>query len=389
MNHEYSKIREIPRRRRLKMADAFRIIGGFLILLLAIEGLGILIENFTSRPIVTEWGTMEKGFWADVLFLRDETLVKSPVDGELTEERKDGIRVAEGELIATIKTSGNSEPDPRLQIRLRKLARETATLQGDLKRNGLEYTTKRAHINRISKKSTRPKQLLEDLTFIEQEKRTILRNIEQNRDQIRQITQNFKAWQHGTVLIQTEKPGYFWYQFDEWESRLSPDRFSEVKEEDFQRHYPSRFPEKDIHRDDVIGKIISPFHQIICLIIDPKRIGMPKIGETWWLKSDDSIFQCTVVNQNLLPDGKVLLGLEDASMLSKFLQSRSAKIFIIYKRVSGIIIPVQALYKKGQTDVVKVVKGDSYKETKVVIRENDGVKAIIDGIDYGKTIISR
>ena len=389
MNQEYSKIGKMPRRHRLEMMSVFRIIGGFLILLLVIEGFGILIENFTSKLVITEWGTMERGFWADVLFLRDETLIKSPVDGELTLDRKNGIRVAEGELIATIKASENSEPDPRLQFRLQELTRETNMLQADLQRNGLEYAAKKAQIKHASKKSTRLKQLLEDLTFIEQEKRTILRNIEQNRDQIELITQDFKAWQNGTVMLQAEKPGYLWYQYDGWELGLSPDHFSEVKEADFRRRYPIQSPEKDIHREAVIGKIISPFHQIICLTVDPKQVGRPKTGTVWWLKNDDNIIQCTVVNQTPLPGGRVIVGLDDISMLSKFMQSRSAKMFIIYKRVSGIIIPVQALYKKGQTDVVKVVKGDRYKETKVVVRENDGVKAIIDGIEYGKTIISR
>lgn len=389
MNHEYSKIGEMPRRRRLKIVSIFRILGGFLILLLMIEGFGILIENFTSKPVIAKSGTMEKGFWADVLFLRDETLIKSPADGELTSERKNGMRVAEGELVATIKTSDNSEPDPGLQIRLQKLKREINILQTDLQRNELEYKAKQAQMKLVSKKTLRFKQLFEDLIIIEQEKRTILRNIEQNRNQIELITQDYNAWQNGTVMLQAEKPGYLYYQFDEWESALSPDRFSEVNEADFKRHYPDLSPKKDIHRDEVIGKIISPFHQIICMIVDPKIVGRPRTGAIWWYRDEDNIFQCPVVNQIVLPDGKVLMGLEDVSMHPKYLQTRRAKIFIIYKRVSGIMIPVQALYKKGQTDIVKVVKGDSYKEIKVMVRENDGVKAIIDGIEYGKTIISR
>jgi len=389
LNHAYSKIGETSRRHRPKLVSVFRIIGGFLILLLIIEGFGILIEYLSWRPVVTEWGTMEKGFWADVIFLRDETLITAPVDGKLVLQRKSGDRVAEGEIIATIKTPIlETKTDGGFQDSLQKLIQGAKALQADLQRSQHEYVLKKAQIHAL-KRSIHLSQLCEDLTFIEQEKRTILRNIEENHDQIELITKNFKAWQNGTTILQAEQPGYLWYQFDKVESRFTPDHFAELTEADFKKSYSVQASPKDVNPNEVIGKIISPFHQLICFIIDTNEIKRPAEGAVWWFKSDDTIFPCSVVNESILPNEKVILGLDDVSMLPKFMPNRRGKIFIIYKRVSGIIIPVQALYKKGQTDIVKVVKGDTYEETKVVVRENDGVKAIIDGIDYGKTIISR
>jgi hypothetical protein len=391
LNYEYSEIRKEPRRRRLKMVNVLRILGGFLILLLFIEGLSILVENFSSKPVVAEWGTMEKGFWADVLFLRDENVFIAPVNGDLVLQQINGARVAQGELIASIKTtdSENLNTHLELQARLQYLNRKAKSLQEEMQRGGLKLNAKMTQLSHTPKKSNQFRQIKKDLTFIEQEKADILRSIEQNQQEVQQLSKSINQLQNGLVKIQADKPGYLFYQFDEWESRLSLDHFAELNEGDFKQSFSLKSPDKEVKKGVVIGKIIQPFHQIISLIIDPQKIEKPVIGTSWWFKSGENAFQCSVINQIPLSDGKVIVGLDDVSMISGLMPSRHNKIFIIYKRISGITIPVQALYKKGPNFVVKVVKGDSYKEIKVRVHENDGMKAIIDGIEWGTTIISR
>jgi hypothetical protein len=191
------------------------------------------------------------------------------------------------------------------------------------------------------------------------------------------------------VVLPVGKPGYLFYKYDEWEEQLSPDQFNSLTTIDFKRVYSLKQPTKQIKSGMIIGKVIHPFHQIISIIIDPKQTGKPVTGALWWVKSGKNTYQCPIVNQTQLTDRKIILALDDVSMLPEFMPQRRAKVFIIYRRISGITIPVQALYKKGQEMVVKVVKGDEFEETKVTVRENDGVKAIIDGIKFGTTIISR
>jgi hypothetical protein len=392
LDYEYSDIEKEFPRRRFKVVNVVKILGGVLILILLVEALGILVGNLTSKPVVAEWGTIEKGFWAEVLFLRDESVLIAPLNGDLTIKITDGTRVPRGEIAATINTidSGNAPDDNTdLQVRLQSLDREVQSFQEDLERVRLEIAAQKPKLSHIPKKSVKVRSASKDLVSIEQEKTRILGNIEYTRLQIQLITKKINNRKNGMVFVSVDKPGYLFYQYDEWEEHFSPDQFAGLTPIDFNRVYTLKSPGKVIKAGAVIGKVVNPFHQIITLVIDPKQTGIPVNGDLWGFKSGENTFQCPVINHTQLTDGKIILALEDDSMLPEFMPNRRAKVFIIYKRISGITIPVQALYRRGGKMTVKVVKGDGYKETNVIVLENDGVKAIISGIEFGTTIISR
>lgn len=391
MVNEYSEIGNKSLHRRFKMVNIVKIIGGVIVLLLIVEALGILVGNLTLKPVVAQWGTIEKGWWAEALFLRDETMLSAPTSGDLNIKLVDGIRVAHGEIVATINTtdSGNQNDNSKLQLGLQTVKREVQTLQADLDRVGLEITTKNAKLSHISKNSAQVRYLQEDLISLQQEKARILRNIENNRLAIQSTGKKINNGPVGTAIITVDQPGFLFYQFDEWEEHFSPEQFSGLVPADFNRIYALKSPEKQVKTGMNIAKVINPFRQIIAVIIDPNQTGVPVTGDIWQFKNGENRFQCTVVNQTKVADHKMIIALEDVSMLPEFMPNRRAKIFLIYKSISGIVIPVQALFKKGQQMTVKVVKGDGYKETKVTVLENDGVKAIIKGIEFGTTIISR
>ena len=352
MNDEYSEIGDELRHHRWKVVNVLKILAGVLILLLIIEILGTLVGYFTEKPVVAQWGTMEKGFWAETLFLRDESILTAPVGGELSLKLDEGIRTPHGEIVAVIDTTDSvnkSSDNSGLQIRLQHLNGENQSLHEDLQRIGVEIAAKTAKLRHTSKKAIQFGSLTEDLTAIEQEKARILRNIEHNRLEILSIVRTINSRQSGVVLIPLETPGYLFYKYDEYEAHFSPDRFKELRAEDFNRAYSLKLPDKRVKAGAVIAKVIQPFHQLITFISDPKQSGLPEPGDIWWFKSGDNIFQCPVVDRIRLNDGsgKIIVALDDVSMLPEFMPNRRAKIFIIYKHVSGIIIPVQALYKRG------------------------------------------
>jgi hypothetical protein len=335
LSDEYSKIGKVPRRRRLKIVNIAKVLGGFLVLLLLIELFSILLENLSLKPVIAQWGTIEKGFWAEALFLRDETLLFAPIDGDLVLKLADGSRIPQGEIVADI-------------------------------------------TNRK-----------EDLTGLKQENASTFRNSEYNLPTHQSMAKRIKHRPTGIGLVAAKNVGYLFYRYDEWETYFTPDQFGKLTIIDFNRIYSLKTPVKQIRDGMVVGKVIHPFHQIISFIVNPKQIGMPVIGDLWWLKNGKNTFPCPVVNLIKLTDGRMIVGLDDVSMLPEYMPERRAKVFIIFKRISGISVPVQALYKRGHDTVVKIVKGEESKEIKVVVRENDGVKAIIDGIEFGTTIISR
>jgi hypothetical protein len=392
LDHEYSETGKKFRRRRFKIINIVKVSGGFLILLLLFELLGILVGNLSSKPVIAGWGTMEKGFWTEALFLRDETLLLAPIDGDLALKLRDGVRIPQGEIAAAIVSKNpvdTRDQDYDLRVQLEHLNREAISLQADQRRVLLELTAKKAKLDHTPKKSIQFQQVKKDLKTIEQENASIFRNIESNRLKIESLTKRINNRQKGTALMPAERAGYLFYKYDDWEGHLSPDQFTRLTTLDFQRKYALNSPAKQVKAGMVIGKIIQPFHQVISFIIDPKQTGVPVTGTQWWLKIGKRIFECPVVNQTQLADGRMIVGLDDVSMLPEFMPQRRAKVFIVFRRISGITVPVQALYKRGQDTVVKMVKGDDYKEIKVVVRENDGVKAIIDGIKFGAMIISR
>jgi hypothetical protein len=392
LGDEYSEIGKKFRHQGLKLSNILRVLGGLLAVIFIIELIGILVGNLTIKPVVAKWGTMEKGFWADVLFLREETPLVAPVAGNLKLLQSNGLRVPQGEVAAVIAPddSGSTGQDnSNLQLRLQSLDREISSLQEDLQRVTRESAAKKAKLSGLAKRSPQARSIKEDLTSIEQEKVIILRNIEHNRYELQSLTQKMINQKSGAALITVTKPGYLFYQYDDWETRLCPARVRSLTAGDFERSYPLRTPDRQVKAEMVIAKIVQPFHQVIAVIANPKQTGIPAPGTSWWYKNGDRTYQCPIVKQVQLADGKIIVAMDDAAMLPEYMPGRRAKIFVIYQYITGITVPVQALYNKGGRIVVKVVKGDDYKETKVVVRENDGVKAIINGIEFGTTIISR
>ncbi|HBE76609.1 MAG TPA: hypothetical protein DDW65_02330 [Firmicutes bacterium] len=392
MGDEYSEIDKKFRHQGLRLSNILRVLGGLLALIFIIELVGILVGNLTIKPVVAKWGTMEKGFWADALFLRDETPLIAPEAGELKLLQSNGIRVPLGEVAAAVTPNdfeSTEQDNSNLQLRLQDLNRDISSLQADLERITRENTAKKAKLGHLPKNSLQGRSIKEDLTTIEQEKAITLRNIEHDRSEFQSLTTKMNNQKSGKALITVTKPGYLFYQYDDWETRLSPARAHSLTARDFERSYSSRTPDRQVNTGMVVGKIVQPFHQVIAVIANPKQTGIPAPGTSWWYKNGERTYQCPIVKQLQLADDQIIVAMDDAAMLPEYMPERRAKIFVIYKYITGITVPVQALYNKDGRKVVRVVKGDGYKETKVVVRENDGVKAIINGIEFGTTIISR
>ncbi|HYH01849.1 MAG TPA: hypothetical protein VEC37_02005, partial [Bacillota bacterium] len=67
----------------------------------------------------------------------------------------------------------------------------------------------------------------------------------------------------------------------------------------------------------------------------------------------------------------------------------SAKLFVVHRRITGVTIPAQAIFEQEGRALVRIAKGDSYREKPVEVLENDGSKAVVAGIEVGTILISR
>lgn len=192
----------------------------------------------------------------------------------------------------------------------------------------------------------------------------------------------------GAISVIAPQAGYWLTDVDGWEERLNPDDFAGLTEEDFARGYPLQHLKAEVSQGDVCGKIVAPFFQLIAVTVDPRRTGQPQPELKWRIVVRNDSDPVTIRKTIRLPDGRFIVILEDRAL--KFLQpERKLQVYLVYRRVSGISLPVQALYKKGKSYYVKIIKGVGYRAQKVELTASDGERAIIKGIDYGTTVISR
>ncbi|MGD9155152.1 MAG: hypothetical protein PVG90_06605, partial [Bacillota bacterium] len=65
------------------------------------------------------------------------------------------------------------------------------------------------------------------------------------------------------------------------------------------------------------------------------------------------------------------------------------KIFVVFQRITGVTVPIQALFKREDLTLVRIAGGEGYREKKVAVLAADGDKAVVSGIEAGTLIISR
>jgi hypothetical protein len=365
-----------------------------ILILLSIETCRIFIGMWVAKPIVAQWGVIEKGCWVEALFLREETLITSDFEGNLKQKIENGARAPRGSVVAYISADFGltAEPDAdllKLERRLFTLLSEDEALELELKRVNKEIVDRNELLKKSSLESSTVKDVKEDLGSLEQEKEEILRNIKSVREQILKTKVSIKGEMRGFKSIITPDTGYIFFQYDNWEGKLTPSHFSELSEEVFKNNFSLKPVSNRVKVGAIIGKTINPFNQTIAVKADTKVIGSPTKGDPWWLKNGDSLHRVTVRNIISLAGQKVILAFDDPGISQQYLPNRRGKIFAIYNKVNGVTIPSQALIKKEDRTFVKLPKGDGYSLQEVQVLETDGDKVVIEGIDFGTTIMSR
>ncbi len=369
-----------------------RLLRRILLIIVLIELIRIAIGGFITRPVVAKWWTIEKGFWTEALFLREEKIYTAPAEGKLAVTVEEGVMIPEGELLAYIEskddsgTEGNIHPSTRLE----SLHREENRLKQDLNRVTAEVGAKQSLLVQTSRNAATLERIKEDLAILEKEKGRILRSIHQTRERIETLNST-AATANDKRIITAVGPGYLFYQSDGWEEKLRPEWYRRITRSDLRRNYPLRKTRRKVKAGEFVGKIIHSFNQRIVIEVDPERIRKPVVGDRWWIKNRDSLFGTNIIYCKRSADQPqtTLVVLSAPGIGQKFLPERRARVFIVYRRLSGISVPVRALFRTKNDTYVKVLKGDEYKRQSVQVLETDSEQAIIEGLEFGSTIISR
>lgn len=366
----------------------FRVV----LFLVIIEAAWLLIANLSVKPVVAQSGVIEKGCWAEALFLRNETIVTVPSDGRVMIKTPGGTRVPRGEILATIQSKDSEDLSPGTNLEagkpdqwneIQKITRENEELTADLKRMTDQMERHLANKKEIGLQKTN-----EELTVFLKEKNRILRTTQNNDDRVKQLNSGARTFPGDGVYITADQAGYWFPNFDGFEEKLTPDNFKKLQPDAFRQNYPLKTPDGILVSGTVCGKIISPFSQIIAVIVDPRQTGTLNPENSFKVTIDNETFPVELKDKITIPNGKMILGLEDTAM--KIRQpNRRTRIYLIYQRTSGITIPVQALFKKGKVAYVKVIEGVGYKAKNIKVLASDGERAVVRGIDFGTTVLSR
>ncbi len=389
MKPEYSdnKRFRVPRNKR----NILKLISSTIILILLIETGRIFLGIWVAKPVVAQWGVIEKGCWVEALFLRDETIINSEFEGSINQKVENGERVSRGTVVAYLNTGFGlaAEPDDkmlRMERRLFSLLSEDGALDLELERVNREINLRKDNLKKFPLKAP---EIKEDLGSLEQEKKQILRNIKSVREKILKTRVAIKDGMREFRSILAPEAGYIYFQYDNWEGRLTPDRFFELSEEEFRDNFPLKPVGNKAKSGAFLGKIVNPYNQIVAIKANTEIIGTPETGDSWWFKTTDGLHSVTIRKIIPLANQKVILAFEDSGISQQYMPNRRSKIFAIYKKVNGVTIPQQALIKKEHKNFVKMPKGDGYRLQEVQVLETDEDKAVIEGIDLGTTIMSR
>lgn len=389
MKPEYSGSKRygVPRGKR----NLLKLIFFTVVLIVLIETGRVFLGIWVAKPVVAQWGVIEKGCWVEALFLREETSLFSDLEGSLKQKIQNGERVPRGSLVAYINPGFglDLEPDPnlsRLERRLFSLLAEEQALNLELKRV-IKEIEGRSEI--LKKSPSKAPDVKEDLGSLEQEKGQILRNIKSVREKILKTRVTIKGEIRGFKSVIAPDTGYLFFQYDNWEGSLTPNHFSELTGEIFKNNFSLKPVSNRVKTGAFIGKIINPFNQTIAVKADITITGTPAQGDSWWFKTSDGLHRVTI--RNIIPtdEERMILAFDDPGISQQYLPHRRGKIFVIYKKVGGVMIPNQAIIKKESQTFVKLPKGDGYSLQEVQVLETDGDKVVIEGIDFGTTIMSR
>jgi hypothetical protein len=379
--------RRMAVRWRLKWTKFILCLVVILLLALFLQTARLIIASRLQKVVAATWGTVEKGYWAEVLYLREAQTLTAPTGGALKLQVKDGTLVPQGEILAVLdqgtnpgKVTALDTADRQIYNRYQTLIREETALGVDLRRIDSDITR---HLNNTARQKSN------DLLALQQEKEHVVRNIQIIRVQSvglrRKLAPLFKRWR----FIVAAAPGSFVSKYDGYESILKPDYFNKLTLNDFNRKYPLKSSGGKVAAAEKVGRLINPFTQTMAVKFNSVQTGVPSLGTIWRFKTTNGWKSAPVIGVKIFNSEMGAVQVAISAEATDLLRSRRTKIFVVFQRITGVTVPSQALFKREHLTMVRIAKGDGFREEKVEVLANDGSKAVVSGIKVGTLIISR
>ncbi len=361
-----------------------RIFLMILVFLLVLELGWLVLANFPQRTVIVETGTITKGCWVEAVYLRNETLLEAPADGYLTIRIPSGTMVPRGEVIGWI----SPEPTENLSEDALRLAKKAALYQSE--NDGLEVELKRINSEIARRQAVSNKAAVSaDLASLEKERQRVLQSIRVNREEAHKALTKLEYLTGGITMITAASSGIFCSEYDGFESRFNPESFRQLSEDIFKQKFPLKAPTSRVSAGEPVGKLVEPFTEVLAAKVDPQVVGTPRPGDEWEVKTTNGWRNIKIIDIISLTNDKMMVGFYNSRPEIGFVPERRQKLFMVYRRVKGSSIPVQAIIRKKDKTWVRVVRGDEFEEREIRVLETDGNRAIVTGLEFGTAILSR
>ncbi|WFD09130.1 HlyD family efflux transporter periplasmic adaptor subunit [Tepidibacter hydrothermalis] len=396
------KKRKKRKKKRLKIKYNYLIILGVIIYIVA-----KLLNSMTSYTVQVETvkhGDLVESINKQGVIIKDEQVILSQAQGNIDYLAQEGKRVPKNKKIAEIqKGEVDLQKKEKLdtinrRIESIKFNRNEEILKSDIQK--IDVTTKRLRdeikTNIMNSDIESIQNLKEELlvaidkkSLIWGEKSIVGKNIKTLESEKFKIENELNS---SVQSVFANESGVISFNQDEYEDVL---KVSSIDHLNSQYLSTVKNKEKMIKKNDevevgeAIGKIINNHLWYIAVVLDEKEASHLKIGANVKVEKNEQMFNASVKNLYKDENNKNILVLEVDEEKVDFYNERICDFNIIYRKVSGIKIPKNAVVTIGGKKGVYILSetGNSvFKELKSILGENNEY-IVLDYLDIKKNRI--
>ncbi|MEJ8554986.1 HlyD family efflux transporter periplasmic adaptor subunit [Tepidibacter sp. Z1-5] len=366
-----------------------------------------LLNNMTSYTVHVEtvkYGDLVESINKQGIIIKDEQVILAQAEGNIDYLAQEGKRVPKNKKIAEIqKGEVDLQKKEKLdtinrRIESIKFNRNEEILKSDIEK--IDVTTKKL------REEIKTKIMNSDIENIQNLKDELLGAIDKKSliwGEKSIVGKNIKTLESEKFKIENElnssvksvfaqESGVISFNQDEYEDIL---KVSSI--EDLNSEYLSTVKNKEhmikkndkVEVGDPIGKIINNHIWYIAVVIDEKESSHLKIGSNVKVSKDEQVFNANIKNLYKDENDKNILVLEVDEEKVDFYDERVCDFNIIYRQISGIKVPKNAVVtikeKKG-VYILSQTGSAVFKELKSILGENNEY-IVLDYLDIKKNRI--
>lgn len=420
-NTIYEKRRKRNLKKRLFLIPKlFLVFAAFFLVISIFFRAGNSVETFTALK-----GSIEEYVLADGYIFREQELIETTIDGYLECNAKEGQRVNEGDVIATVY---NGQVDPAVTERISAVKSEIEKLEkSDSEADVYAANAVKIELN-IADEAQKLTQIREKNTFADiadekeiindyiNKKQAASGNGKSDEEKLEELNDELSELESSITDERQEiiapRAGVFSSKIDGYETALSvdmmgdatPSYLNSIKKEDvstastvtsgeavckvidnYEWYFVGIIPEKDAENFEVGGNVSLKFYDLSDSIVTGSvtAISKPESGKVaitvYSTRYIDSIYTTSKVSAELLTESSD--GIKVPSSALRVIDGKQG-VYVIRLGVARFV-PVELLYNNKEWAIIKAVIDSNY-ETHLEIY--DEVIINTKGIEEGKVV---